>query len=875
MATIKKSVPPILDQIKASAVVPYNLTKNFILGDDYDRKKSKYDYDTISSNMYDKIENILNKGELEDFYQVDSVELSNIDNNNLIDYDNFIAEDYIQNIYFALDMNMTNQQEFEEYTTKIIREKGELNLVFKNIQKLNNPRFPNFFSQPFSIIRLNLYGLLSFSNSNESNDFIQKILTNIARSESMVSTLKHLNIGNNNIEIKNEISIGASAIFSQHKDENISDRIRRKLDDPANPVSPFLEPIKRLTNLEELNICNNNISHVPTLFYLLGLQTDSSKKLKILTMSNNLRRKSEVYFFFNSFDATQLIIQKIENLILKSIEQNTSMTYLDVRNNGLDSQKIMYAIEKIPIDSDKQVKFDINNLFVSDYFSLINKKKIAKIDLSSIKMNYKNPVNILDDYELNIDVEKYLNKYLGKDPIGIFNDQNTINYINALNDKNEKKSSLMLRHLSPEERKIKLIDIINYHQMIMGLSINEKKYLLSQLGSYLADVIEYGSSKEKTKGIELGPTQMSFNYQHTLGRSQTKKQNTFGNQSPWQSYKIKQTDFSIPFQILSYILEEKKDGSFDFFQRINSLVSNISENMNCLQILCEEIKKKSNITELNLSYCSINDNLFFKIYDAINNSTNRGITHINLINNDLTDKSCLYIANLISLISNKENTVYVNISNNNISVNGLLSILLYLVLNTNKLKINIIYSLSSINENAYFDLYKIKYNEIRKTISAEPFNFYNSNLITVENIKKNKECIGLISDPITTPCREIINARPSYKTIQEKMIEEKMSIFDKLKKFYHNNTIFLKFLTSRQPNPNTIWQMEQDMKHDKLTTTPKGGTKSYKKYKTYKIYKIYKKYKTYKKDKKDKKDKIRKTYKFNKINKINKTYKKK
>ena len=117
MATIKKSVPPILDQIKASAVVPYNLTKNFILGDDYDRKKSKYDYDTISSNMYDKIENILNKGELEDFYQVDSVELSNIDNNNLIDYDNFIAEDYIQNIYFALDVNIANINEFFNYIT--------------------------------------------------------------------------------------------------------------------------------------------------------------------------------------------------------------------------------------------------------------------------------------------------------------------------------------------------------------------------------------------------------------------------------------------------------------------------------------------------------------------------------------------------------------------------------------------------------------------------------------------------------------------------------------------------------------------------------------------------------------------------------------
>ena len=479
------------------------------------------------------------------------------------------------------------------------------------------------------------------------------------------------------------------------------------------------EIILSFPKLTHLNISNNKVIEETEWKTFL-----TSPKLISLNIANNLILDSKS----NASNDMYNIRKRIQQVLQTSILQNNTRTYLNITNNGFDIPSIIQTIKQDPNASKKTIVFDIRNLLLPSVLNVYRQKLIPSLQLSNIDMSQD--MKTTDDYAININIQKYLADYLEKDPLNILNNRPVVNYINALNDVNIGNNNLLVKKLSLTERKLKLIDIINYHQMIMGLSPNERKMLASNMSGYIIDALEVGNTDSSS--LQLSNQGIGVSVQYGTEMETTQKE--VGKSTPWDSYRIKKTDFSLPFQVLNTFIEKNDDSSFRFFERNQKLINDMTTKTNSIRLLREYIEQNSSmIGEINVSYCNLNDNLFLKLYQSLKKvSKTSKLSRIELSNNNLTDKSCRYVAILLKLIPT---LTYINISNNNMTDYGF-NLMSREIIGLSKSKqISIVYGKST-SEDTNTDVYD-SFTNFKNVIAAFPGeNGENANNIKTYNLQK-------------------------------------------------------------------------------------------------------------------------------------------
>jgi len=603
-----------------------------------------------TTNIYSHIENYLNSSKYNDYYYTEKENEESENNNEPLPYDIFKDEEYEPHEY----KEPPNNWEF----IKISNRSGEY--IRTQLGSLGN--FSN-------MQRLNLYGLLK--ESKKPIDKLTTILTPLASNAAIRTNLRYLNIGNNNLIILNRSWTNAFNISTQYAKD-----------------ATLINLIFRFINLIELNVSNNKISNVEAITAIISPKQAGQRQIPIINMANNLICNGRKFYIFSGENETERIISSIQKIIDNAIQNNGALTYLNISENNLDPNKINYSIYKRIQNSkaspDTILKIDVKNnnprLMLKNFIKFIEKGKLPILDLSSINMKYTLPIIPTDDYVTNINIETYLKKYVGedengkdKDPIHILNDNHIVNYINALNDKSIGDQNLLIKRMSYEDRKLRLIDIINFHQIMMGLTENEKKQLCNEMVAYNAKILEANEADSTNMSITLGQSiDLPISFTHERGYQSGFEVGDVekGAHSPWESYRIRKPDFGFPLQVLSTLLEKHDNSSFKFFERNQSLINSIIKGTNVNKLLCNFLEKVDNsFKNLNLSNCSINTNLFISICEAIKKNPQIELTHINLSNNDLTDDGMFYLRDVLE---EKHSIRNINISKNmNVSNNGL------------------------------------------------------------------------------------------------------------------------------------------------------------------------------------------------------------
>jgi hypothetical protein len=634
------------DKIRSSVLTPHEMLE---------REQAS------SNDVFNTLEEYLASGNYTDFYSPDSVDEEKY-NNAIIDYDHFEDEVYIPIQY-------TDFSKIQQMTSGVIQY-----LQFTNIKQIGG--VDAFIGQieltTFSanILRVNLYGLLSNNTDNIGYGKIVEVLTKLQK----LPQLTHLNIGNNNIVVKNS---------------NIS----------------LAELILSFPKLTHLNISNNKV--IEKTEWVKFLSPES--KLISLNIANNLILDSKL----NASEDMYNIRKRIQQVLQTSILQNNTRTYLNITNNGFDIPSIIQTIKQDPNAPNKKIVFDIRNLLLPSVLNVYRQKLIPSLQLSNIDMSQDNKMKTTDDYAININIQKYLADYLENDPLNILNNRPVVNYINALNDVNIGNNNLLVKKLSLTERKLKLIDIINYHQMIMGLSPNERKMLASNMSGYIIDALEVGNTDSSS--LQLSNQGIGVSVQYGTEMETTQKE--VGKSTPWDSYRIKKTDFSLPFQVLNTFIEKNDDSSFRFFERNQKLINDMTTKTNSIRLLREYIEHNSSIQEINVSYCNLNDNLFLKLYQSLKKVSNTSkLNRIELSNNNLTDKSCRYVAILLKLIPT---LTYINISNNNITDYGYNLMSHEIIGLSNEKQISIVYGKSTSEDTINTGVYD-SFTNFKNVIAAFP-----------------------------------------------------------------------------------------------------------------------------------------------------------
>lgn len=626
-----------------------------------------------SNDVFNTLEEYLASGNYTDFYSPDSVDEEKY-NNAIIDYDHFEDEDYIPIQYTDFSKIKTTEPGVKYLQFTNITGIGKVGDFIGEIQL-------NTFSA--NILRVNLYGLLSNNTDNIGYSEFVEVLKNLQN----LQKLTHLNIGNNNIVKNSNISL-ADLILSFPK-------------------------------LTHLNISNNKVIEKTEWEKFL-----TSPKLISLNIANNLILDSKL----NASEDMYNIRKRIQQVLQTSILQNNTRTYLNITNNGFDIPSIIQTIKQDPNAPKKTIVFDIRNLLLPSVLNVYRQKLIPSLQLSNIDMSQDNKMKTTDDYAININIQKYLADYLENDPLNILNNRPVVNYINALNDVNIGNNNLLVKKLSLTERKLKLIDIINYHQMIMGLSPNERKMLASNMSGYIIDALEVGNTDSSS--LQLSNQGIGVSVQYGTEMETTQKE--VGKSTPWDSYRIKKTDFSLPFQVLNTFIEKNDDSSFRFFERNQKLINDMTTKTNSIRLLREYIEHNSSmIMEINVSYCNLNDNLFLKLYQSLKKvSKTSKLNRIELSNNNLTDKSCRYVAILLKLIPT---LTYINISNNNITDYGYNLMSHEIIGLSNKKQISIVYGKSTSDDTINTGVYD-SFTNFKNVIAAFPGE--NADNIKTYNLQK-------------------------------------------------------------------------------------------------------------------------------------------
>lgn len=635
-----------------------------------------------SNDVFNTLEEYLASGNYTDFYSPNSADEEKY-NNAIIDYDHFEDEDY-------LPIEYTDFSKLQSISGGSIKY-----LQLTDITKIDNftgTVTPSFGAQ---ILRVNLYGLFSYNTDNTHNKFVQ-VLAGLQK----LPELTHLNIGNNKIG--------------------------------PNPNTSLADIILSFPKLTHLNISNNTVIEETEWVKFLTLP-----KLVSLNIANNLILDSKLSVAYGTSEDIYNIRREIQIIVQKSILTNDKLTYLNITNNGFNIPSIIQIIKQQPNAKNKTIVFDIRNLLLPAVLNVYRQKQIPTLQLSNIDMSQDNKMKTTDDYAVNINIQQYLADYLENDPLNILNNKPVVNYINALNDVNIGNNNLLVKKLPLTERKLKLIDIINYHQMIMGLSPNERKMLASNMSSYIIDALEIGNTDSSS--LQLSNQGIGVSVQYGTEMETTQKE--VGKGTPWDSYRIKKTDFSLPFQILNTLIEKNDDSSFRFFERNQQLINDMNTKTNSIRILCEHIEQNSNmVQEINVSYCNLNDNLFLKLYQSLKKTSKTSqLIRIELSNNNLTDKSCRYIAILFKLIPT---LTFVNISNNNMTDYGF-NLMSHEIIGLSKSKrISIVYGKSkSENTAAVYDSFTNFQNVMSAFPSSEnvdnikTYNLYTFRVMKYEKIR--------------------------------------------------------------------------------------------------------------------------------------------
>jgi len=614
----------------------------------------KDDRNTVTTtNIYSHIEGYFRTSKYDDYYFSDEEPKESYSNNKPIPYNIFIDEEYEPHEYTEPRPGLSFIK-FNERTGDYIDRQ------FSVVENFNN------------MTRLNLYGLLK--ESKEQITKLTKILTKLSSNETIRTRLTHLNIGENNLVIVNKTWTNRFNISYE-----ISNNTR------------LIDLINRFQNLSELNVCNNKISNIDVIKLLISPKIVGQRQIPIINLANNLICKKGIFYMINGKNDVENFIPEIQKVIDVAIQNNKGLRYLNISENNLNPNEIILDIYKRKkteiVDgsfSKLNVKNDYLRLELNNFFKFVAKEKLPTLDLSSINMRYELPITPVDDYVTNINIETYLKKYVGKDengrdkdPIFILNDRGIVNYINALNDTKIGDRNLLIKRMSYEDRKMRLIDIINFHQIMMGLSVNEKKQLCNEMVAYNARVLEANEVDSTAVGVSVGqgfdpfsgfPFSFSLEKGYSFGFSVGDVEK--GRHSPWTSYRVRKTDYGFPLQILATLLEKHDVSSFRFFERNQSLINKVVEGTNTVKFLCNFLEDVGgDFKELNLSNCSLSTNVFISISESIKKNPNINITHINLSYNDLTNDGVFY---LCDLLKEKQSIRNINISDNiNITNEGL------------------------------------------------------------------------------------------------------------------------------------------------------------------------------------------------------------
>lgn len=669
-----------------------------------------------TTNIYSHIEEYFRVSEYNDYYFPKEEPAESDNNNKPVPYNIFIDEEYEPHKYEE-PRELVEFIKFNERTTKYI-----------NNKLVNQNTFNN-------MTRLNLYGLLK--ESKEQITKLTTILTGLSNNPQVVVNLTHLNIGDNNLVIVN----------SSWK--NIFKITYQVLSDDK-----LVDLITRFTRLIELNVSNNKISNIGTIKKLVSPKVDGQRQIPTINMANNLICKDRNFYTIDGTNNVEMFISKIQILVDDAIKNNKGLEYLNISENNLDPNKIILGIyerkknETTGLNFLKlNVKNDYSRLELNNFFKFVVKEKLPILDLSSINMRYELLISPVDDYITNINIANYLEKYVGKDergrdkdPIYILNDRGIVNYINALNDTKIGDRNLLIKRMSYEDRKMRLIDIINFHQIMMGLSENEKKQLCNEMVAYNARVLEANEVDSTNIGVTVGQGfdpfggfpfsfSMEKGYSYGVEVSDVEK----GKHSPWTSYRVRKTDYGFPLQILATLLEKHDVSSFRFFERNQSLIKRVVEGTNTVKFICNFLENvSSDFKQLNLSNCNLSTNVFISISDSIKKNPNINITHINLSHNDLTNDGVFY---LCDLLKEKQSIRNINISDNiNINNDGLAFVAEWLLSKNIPVAqvaqvggrgsvVNFVYSFEMPNR---IDLDKIeKCNKLRIGLGLNKHNIYN------------------------------------------------------------------------------------------------------------------------------------------------------
>ena len=606
-----------------------------------------------TTNIYSHIENYLNSSKYNDYYFEEKENEESENNNEPLPYNIFKDEEYEPHEYKEPSIN-NNTWEFIKISN---RSKEYIRTQLRTLGNFSNMQ------------RLNLYGLLK--ESIKPIEKLSAILTPLESDPGIRNNLRYLNIGDNNLIILNRSWTNAFSISTRYATD-----------------ATLINLILRFVNLQELNVSNNKISNVEAITAIISPKQARQRQIPIINMANNLICNGRKFYIFNGNNETERIISSIQQKIDDAIQNNGALTYLNISENNLDPNKINQSIYKRIKNSKTSpetiLKIEVKNnkprLMLKNFIKFIEKEKLPILDLSSINMKYTLPIIPTDDYVTNINIETYLRKYVGedengkdKDPIHILNDNHIVNYINALNDKSIGDQNLLIKRMSYEDRKLRLIDIINFHQIMMGLTENEKKQLCNEMVAYNAKILEANEADSTNMSITLGQSidlPISFTHERGYQSGYEVGDAEKGAHSPWASYRIRKPDFGFPLQVLSTLLEKHDNSSFKFFERNQSLINSIIKGTNVNKLLCNFLEKVDNsFKNLNLSNCSINTNLFISICEAIKKNPQIELTHINLSNNDLTDDGMFYLRDVLE---EKHSIRNINISKNmNVSNNGL------------------------------------------------------------------------------------------------------------------------------------------------------------------------------------------------------------
>jgi hypothetical protein len=674
------------------------------------------DQTVVTSDIYSTISDFFNQSSYNSFYVSD-----------IIDEEEkpILSKPKIEEEYFGFDDEMYCKFDYAENesigeTSKYILLQGYKKNNSDRLSKVTGTGtdFTQFLSvlnkiSSTSVLRINLYGLLNASNDpSKMTALIDKI--------SICKNLTHLNLGNNNIKIKNKSftqKFSISNLFSNLKkifkqkgpalledeancknytNSNVMNLLQQKPTtkekttieeeqveqvtgiSPLSSENVIFKLFKSFEFLEELNLSNNNISDIDTIYVLLNHKT-----LKSLNFAFNINGKDIFDVVEKNKNNTNTISQDnkiqyilyLQDLIENCILYNTKIESLNVSGNHLDTSRLIEVI-KFKQPNLRSVVFDLSKLLLSKYLNNVSQTDLSFLTLKGVTMNSNIRIQATDDYMVNIDIQRYLENYLGKDPINLLNNPNLKNYIVALNDVNLGNENILIRKMTYEERKYKLIDIINYHQTMMGLSTNEKKFLCNEITAYNQSMITSSEGNEKQSSIGFGQSLsgVSFGYSMTNTKGVAETEVNTGK-TPWTSYKIRQEEFSYPLKLLYSAISSNSDSNFNFFERNTELISDINFSMLSIRFTCDFLKTNKTITSLDLSKCAITDNLLFNIVNSLDNNN---IISINLSDNILSNGSCTALSSLIN-VGNLEN---LNISGNSISDVGLTLLTKNLITNT-------------------------------------------------------------------------------------------------------------------------------------------------------------------------------------------------